>query len=188
MGVFAIVEHYQGMANVSLAEGEELALRAFIMTARIVADLFPGGTYEFHGQDGDSGLPFLTMALDGFNMVSLQAVKRYDGLDDLDGTLAHTELTPLPGIDDCSSYAGMAAWLGWLYAKPSGDPEARREKVMGSWTATHMSVDYDELIPEAAKKSAKASRDKKPSGNWQELRNAVDAIQLSAGMVAKAQG
>lgn len=185
--VFAIVEHFQGFVDVSLAEGDELAVHAFIQSARIIADLLPGGVVAFHGQDVAFGLPYMTMTIDGYTMVSLQPTKQYGG-QNLSGYPARIKLTPLPEIGNCSSFYGIAAWLNWLYEEPATNIRERLEKVSKTLEAISIRRDFDQVILGAAKESDKKSRDAKPSGARGILRAAVDGINITAEPHAKAAG
>ncbi len=182
---YAIVCHYRGYAEVILADGLQLALRGFLMNARIIADLFPKNMIAFLGNDVDSGLPSLTMTVDGRTMMSLQQPGRIDGKNVVNGQLVDVELPKLPHLDNQNSFAAISAWLSWLYMERDPHEAVRRQKTaLHTWPALHLSRDYIEILARLASESVKDSRTPAPSGDKDPLRKAIDSIRLMVSAIA----
>lgn len=186
---FVIVTHYNGFSDVILAKGLQLALRGFMMNAKLLMDLFPDQKIEFLGNDIDSGFPCLSLRIGGSVVASLQHPAFIDGKNVVEGRLVEAKLHPLPGLDSLNNFASIGAWLTWLYSdRDPKEAERRKKAAMMSWPALRLSRDYNEVISRSAAESLQESEEPVPSGDKKELRAAIDAIRLMVGMTATVRG
>lgn len=180
---FALVCLYAGYASVTLVKGTALAIRAFIQEANLVADLFPSGEIKVYGQDIDSGLPELVMAVNGQACVLLQKPSTVDDTTIRGNKPAQEPLPALPGIDEENSFTGVSAWLTWAYEdRDPAESTPRQEAALRSWPAMHFSRDYNEIYPQVAEDSADEVGEAAPHGDRRALRKALDEIHFTYSM------
>lgn len=184
---YAITSSYTGYPDVSIAKGIGPALRTFLKTATMTADLFPEDKVSFIGQDIDDGMPILAMLLGDDVMVTLQRPAISDGLTVNNGQLVNLSNNTLPGIDSAMPPQDIAYRLTQVYnAMNRKEREQRVQRVIHSLAALRLSRDFGEVLIECGKDSECRVADK--AFDTHSLLTALDNIKLMYSTTATIRG